>query len=777
MKKFFIIILLFLVTGAYGQQVNAPEAKSFTQSTSGQDAGGFSLSGFNSTSTLLCAIGLPSAPSGTTFYLTTTTGLTASIGYSMGGNKTRLAFTGTMANINNALASLKINTTGTAGNIQISVSATVNPTGYYYLPTNGHFYKPVAGFTGVSGFSGTSITAYNNLKTYCTQQSFKGQTGYLMTITSADEDNFVYLNVPQSNIIFALTDNVTEGTFKIDAGPEAGTVVRIGATNQQGQYTNWAGGEPNNWGSGEDYVVTKWGGSQWNDYGPEATPFPGGIGGYVIEFGNWSNPDDATFTDFYSNSVNHSNGNILRAQFQYDFGQNLNETNFRTKLFSNYNNIQQGLVDYTSLNSLGKIDMTNGLDQTKISDGYKASINAGQVEYSYTNPNASWLGGNSRLLIDMRTFGSTIPSDVKRVSILDCYDGPVTFLSQDAAWAQYSVPSPLEKVTNGTSAYNSYIRNVNGWNTDYAFQSSISFSQNQIFKPHYSDVKYYGGNHSSLFSSIVTVSDVYLAFKQVSDNGLFGNSNVWFTTPIQFANADVDTNGVFNEQDCFILLKHLLGETTIWSNTTDLGGMAKFIKKSDYDAITNNNWQNYLSTSTKYDLPTILDGQLNSYNIAVTWKGDVNLSHSAIPTGVNTTSINSSANFVKSMSVNKSESLGSIISDIMMEMVGDVVEATISVIPNGNQIGATQFEVSFDNSMLEYVKSEYDNKTDINFARNNGNSIGIGTLNTSGNAIGKTGYKLTFKPKSTLTNILGLISVKNVETIDTNLNKLTIKIQ
>jgi hypothetical protein len=162
---------------------------------------------------------------------------------------------------------------------------------------------------------------------------------------------------------------------------------------------------------------------------------------------------------------------------------------------------------------------------------------------------------------------------------------------------------------------------------------------------------------------------------------------------------------------------------------------------------------------------------------SITWKGDVNLSHSALPTGFTQPSANSTANFVKSMSVNKSESTGGVVSDIMMEKVGDVVEATISVIPNGNQIGAVQFEVLFDNSMLEYVKSEYDNKTDINFARNGGSSINIGTLNTSGNAIGATGYKLTFKPKSIITNILGLISVKNVETIDIKLNKLPIKIQ
>ena len=246
MRNLLIFLFLFISTLGFGQQVNAPDPKEFTVNTSGQDASGFTLSGFNATSTLLCAVGLPVAPSGTTFYFSTTSGVTASTGYTMSGNKTRISFTGTMANINTVLASLKINTTGTAGDISISVSATVNPTGYYYLPINGHFYKPVSGFTGVTGFSGTTSTGYNNLKTYCTQQTFKGQAGYLMTITSADEDNFVYLNVPGSNIIFALTDNVTEGTFKIDAGPEAGTTVRIGATNQQGKYNNWAGGEPNN---------------------------------------------------------------------------------------------------------------------------------------------------------------------------------------------------------------------------------------------------------------------------------------------------------------------------------------------------------------------------------------------------------------------------------------------------------------------------------------------------------------------------------------------------
>jgi len=175
----YILVIIFSLTTilGFGQSVTAPDPKSFTINTTGQDASGFSLSGFNSTATLLCAIGLPQAPSGTTFSISTTTGLTPASGFNFSGNKTRLVFTGTMANINNALATLKINTTATAGNVQISVSATVNPTGYFYNPSNGHFYRPIS--TGAT---------YTNARTLSSQQTFKGQTGYLVTITSADED-------------------------------------------------------------------------------------------------------------------------------------------------------------------------------------------------------------------------------------------------------------------------------------------------------------------------------------------------------------------------------------------------------------------------------------------------------------------------------------------------------------------------------------------------------------------------------------------------------------
>jgi hypothetical protein len=314
MKKLLVIFFLLISFLGFGQSVSAPDSKSFLQSTAGQDASGFSLNGFNSTATILASISLVNPPSGTTFNLTTTTGLTAASGFTLPGNKTRLVVTGTMANINNALASLMVNTGSVRGNVQLSVAATVNPTGFFYNGTNGHFYRPIS--TGVT---------YTAARSAALTTSFKGQQGYLVTITSADEDAFIFNNVPQGNIWFALTDEVTEGRWVIDAGPEAGTVIKTSngqfTGNIVGQYNNWAPGEPNNSGN-EDYAVTKWNGSQWND-------LPNGFWNpYVIEYGTWTNPDDATFTEFYTNSVTHTNGETLRAQFNFDFGPNIDETRF-----------------------------------------------------------------------------------------------------------------------------------------------------------------------------------------------------------------------------------------------------------------------------------------------------------------------------------------------------------------------------------------------------------------------------------------------------------------
>jgi hypothetical protein len=286
MRILLVILLCLMTVLTQAQSITAPPGRTYQVNVSGQDASGFVISGF-STQSLLTSIGLVDPPAGVTFSITTTTGLSFATGYNSWTNQTRISFTGTQANVNNALATLKINTGSTLGNVQISVSTTENPAGYYYNAINGHFYRPI------------STTAfYSAAKTAASQQTFKGQTGYLVTITSQSEQDFIVANVPQNNIWFALSDVAQEGYWRVDAGPENGTLIKTAngqtAGNIAGQYNNWCAGEPNNAG-GEHYAVTKWGGGGcWND-------LPNNYNcAYIIEFGTWSNPADATFTGFYT---------------------------------------------------------------------------------------------------------------------------------------------------------------------------------------------------------------------------------------------------------------------------------------------------------------------------------------------------------------------------------------------------------------------------------------------------------------------------------------------
>jgi hypothetical protein len=867
MKKLVTLLFLILIVNlGFGQAVNAPDPKSFTVSTAGQDASGFELTGFSETSTLLASISLVNPPNGTTFYLNTTTGLTAASGFTLSGNKVRLVVTGTMASINTALENLKVNTGAIRGDINISVAATVNPVGYFYNGANGHFYRPIA--TG---------NTYTGARTASEATTFKGQKGYLVTITSADEDAFIYNNVPQSSIWFALTDEASEARWTIDAGPEKGTLIKInnGQTNGNipGQYNNWAPGEPNNSGN-EDYAVTKWnGGSTWND-------LPNNFYcSYVIEYGTWTNPDDAVFTEFYTNSVAHSNGETIKTLFGFKFGSSIDKSKFSAQIFKRDNEYSSWTAadGYKALSGLGKVYLSNQIDTAKVYFGgiplsgvsdmtsfttadigkiyrmtitgatgggwgtdfyttdsyipamavhagviavgqtkevyikivegknsyagttrngiatsewggwdlsyqfvsapmsYKGTISPGGVEYSYVNPNASWLNGNSRLLIDMREVGSLDPTKITNVKILDAYDGPVTYTSHDAnGWAIYTVPSPLTKITDGTSAYNQYIRNVNGWNTDYAFQCGVGFTQQGAFKQHKMQLNEYDSAQlKTLYNSIVTVSDVWLAFKEISNTGIFGNEvGKEFTYGIQYKNADVDDNGVFNEADCFKLLQNLTGVQDLVSSYT-LDNTIRLIPDSIYNSIGKSTWSSFQSFAGKEYAFSLLDGTISyNYDLAVAWKGDVNLSHSATPpsNGITTMSVRTTMSTSVSMDVQSS---------IITELANGKVYAYITFDPLQQNVVGTQFQLNYDNSVLKFEGVEFKTKgSPMNYGTNKGTFVNLGSLITDGSTSldNTTEYKITFTPTKAITNTLGLLGIGSTDAVNKDGKQLKLKV-
>ena len=868
MKKLLLVLFLFISFLGFGQSVTAPDPKSFVVNTTGQDASGFELTGFSATATLLTSISLVNPPSGTTFYLNTTTGLTAASGFTLSGNKTRLVVTGTMASINTALASLKVNTGSVTGDVNISVAATVNPVGYFYNGVNGHFYRPIS--TGAT---------YTNARAASLLTTFKGQTGYLVTITSADEDAFIFANVPQSSIWFALTDEVSEARWTIDAGPEKGTLIKINNGqlngNIPGQYNNWAPGEPNNSGD-EDYAVTKWGGgSQWNDLPNHFSC------AYVIEYGTWTNPDDQTFTEFYTNSVTHSNGQTIKALFGFKFGSSVDKSKFSAQVFKRNDGYSSWTAadGYKTLSGLGKVYLSNQIDTAKIyttgiqlaagtsdmqqfseadigkiyrititgttggaiwgtdiytSDtyipcaavhagfiangetkevyikvvqglseyigstrngvstsgyggwglsyqfvsaptSYKATISPGGVEWSYTNPNASWLSGNSRLLIDMRQIVNVDPTKISKVKILDAYDGPVTYTSHDNnGWAIYTVPSPLTKITDGTSAYTQYIRNVNGWNTDYAFQCGIGLTQVGAFKQHKMELNEYDSVQlRTLYNSVVTVSDVYLAFKELANGGIFGNqSGNEFTYGIQYINADVNDDGYFNEADCFKLLQNLTGVNNLVSSYT-LDNTIKVMPDSIYNLIGKSTWNSFTSYKGKTYSFSLLDDVISyNYDLAVSWKGDVNLSHSATPpsNNITTMSVRTAMSTPISNEINAS---------ILTEVIGDSIYAYITIDPLGQNVVGTQFQLNYDNSVLKFKGIQFTTKgSPTNYASDKGDYINLGSLVSDGStSLDKmTTYKISFSANTKLDNILGLISIGTTDAVNQSGKSLKVRI-
>jgi hypothetical protein len=273
---------------------------------------------------------------------------------------------------------------------------------------------------------------------------------------------------------------------------------------------------------------------------------------------------------------------------------------------------------------------------------------------------------------------------------------------------------------------------------------------------------------ASLYNSIVTVSDVFLAFKEVSNGGLFGNeSGLEFGNGIQFMNADVDGNGMFNEMDTYKLLQHLTGMEIIGGGSSNLSDYVKLYTKSEYDGITKTNWYTQTNITKNQYTPLNLSNStlLNNFNLNVTWVGDVNLSHSA-----QQSNIGSKLYSQPSTQINSS---------IIGEISGDKVIVIISVDPLQQDVVGTQFQLNYDNTKLKFERVEFiANSNAMNYGTNRGNFISIGSLITNGNGVldKNTEYKVLFTPIGSINSILGLTSISTTDAVNKDGKQLKVKI-
>jgi hypothetical protein len=380
-----------------------------------------------------------------------------------------------------------------------------------------------------------------------------------------------------------------------------------------------------------------------------------------------------------------------------------------------------------------------------------------------------------RIGIDSREVNGILstPSSINTLQLFDLWNGPVTFNSYDAnGWTEVYVYTPTQFNFSGSS-FASSIRSGNGF---YGLKAEFTFTPTTSYKQHGIEIIPNSQTElNTLYNNIVTVSDVYLAFKELSNGGLFGNqSGLEFTSGIQYLNADVDGNGVFNEADTYKLLQHLTGVAPL-TQYSGLTYLMKLYSKSDYDSITKSNW-NTKFNSTRSLFPFNLNtGTLNNtYNINVTWAGDVNLSHSAQQ------SVNSVATMgFKTMSLTTQSVSNQINSYLISENIGGKLIVTITLDPLQQEVVGTQFNLNYDNTSLKYEKVEFITKGNpTNFGTDRGSSITLGSLITDGSTTldKTTEYKITFIPLIGLNGTLGLTSISNTDAVNKNGTQLKIKV-
>ena len=415
-------------------------------------------------------------------------------------------------------------------------------------------------------------------------------------------------------------------------------------------------------------------------------------------------------------------------------------------------------------------DITDYLNLVKIADGKKATTVGGSVEwcvvYDYDSTNKRY-----RVGIDKREFPSGFTfTDLKKLQLFDLWDGDITYMSDDAYWANYYIYTDTElDFTNSSSS--TYIRDANGF---YGMRAEFSFEDVEVYKGH--KVTFMNPSNSieqwtaeEFMDDYITVADVIAGFSELAGGGINGGFK-GDLNGVQLQNSDVNQDGEFDFQDTQIGLAFLTGGDTPFNGW--LSEIMRIVPKSEYDGTTTSNWKTQTTYSPSTSILFGIKDTLQTLEYKVSFLGDVNLSHSAPQT---TTSPAAKPMSVRNSSTRNNTSLEV---DLDIEKTEEHIIITLDLPENNFNLVGSEFRIGFDNERVEYDKLE--TTTMMNsFDAERSSYIKIGSISTDGSITlnGGVQYKIYFKPIQSFDSTLGLVSVKKSEVVDVNANTINVIIK
>jgi hypothetical protein len=285
----------------------------------------------------------------------------------------------------------------------------------------------------------------------------------------------------------------------------------------------------------------------------------------------------------------------------------------------------------------------------------------------------------------------------------------------------------------------------------------------------------------SWMNNIVTVSDAYKAFLGISQTDITGAAT-YFTRPVLEKKVGLITIGktTFSESDAYNSFAHVMG-----INVDSIAMIPKSTSTSVrwYSGLLNQSWLDGTPKNRVY-----VTNSNQTVDVVFAWGGDLDWSHSSHPdTIASRVSTGNYTNSIGNENVIKSFSVGT------MSYTPKIESATLSLnstITNGKVVltgtltkeGLAGLEVilQYDNTKLTFDNVAFDAGSNVvNFSTNNEGRLTFGSMDQIKTGRIKTGtpYRLTFTPKETLANTVGLFYTVLADAVDGNGNKINLIVE